>query len=112
MIPNVNPRQMQQMMRRMGISQVEIDAIEVIVRTKDKKYIFDNPSVSKVNMMGQDTFQVVGNPREELIDSTPEITDDDISTVMEKTGKSKEEAVKAIQESSGDLANAIMKLSG
>jgi nascent polypeptide-associated complex subunit alpha len=111
MIPGVNPRQMQQMMRRMGISQVEVDATEVIIKTKDKIFTFNNPQVSKVNMMGQMTYQVVGNPVEESINSAPEITEEDIATVVEKTGKSKEEAIKAIADASGDLAEAIMKLS-
>ena len=64
MFPGMNPRKMQQMMKKMGIQQQEIDAQEVIIKTKDKQLIFSQPQVSKVNMMGQDTFQIIGVPEE------------------------------------------------
>ncbi len=48
----MNPRQMQQMMRKMGIQQQEIDATEVIIKTADKEIVITEPNVSKVNMMG------------------------------------------------------------
>jgi nascent polypeptide-associated complex subunit alpha len=111
MIPGVNPRQMQHMMRRMGVTQVDIDATEVIIKTKEGNLIFDSPSVAKVNMMGQETYQIVGTPREESFDSSPQINEDDIKTVSEQTGKTRQEAAKAIEEANGDLAAAIMNLS-
>ena len=110
MIPGMNPRQMKQAMRKLGIQQQEIDAKEVIIRLEDKEIVISNPNVSKVNMMGQDTYQVVGEESERSLDSAPEISDDDIKTVMEQAGVSKEEAVKAIEECKGDLAEAILKL--
>ena len=55
MIPGMNPRDMQRAMKRLGIKQEEIDAREVIIRTSDKEIIIQNPQVSKVNMMGQET---------------------------------------------------------
>jgi nascent polypeptide-associated complex subunit alpha len=110
MIPGMNQRQMQQMMKQMGIQQVDIDATQVIIITPDKKLIFDRPQVSKVNMMGQQTYQVVGTPRTEALITTPDITDEDIQTVMDQTGVKRSEAYAAIKESNGDLAEAIMKL--
>ena len=110
MFPGMNPRKMKQAMKRMGIQQQEIDAKEVIIRLEDKEIVISNPNVSKVNMMGQDTYQVVGEESERSLDSAPEIKEDDIKTVMEQAGVSKEEAVKAIEESKGDLAEAILKL--
>ncbi len=62
----------------MGISQVEIDATEVIIKTAEKEIVITNPQVSKVNMMGQETFQVVGDFEERPISSEPEINDEDI----------------------------------
>ena len=108
----MNPRKMQQMMKKMGIQQQEIDAQEVIIKTKDKQLIFSQPQVSKVNMMGQDTFQIIGVPEEKLLSTTPDINEDDISTVMEQAEVSKEEAEKALKESKGDLAKAILSLQG
>ena len=101
---------MQQMMKKMGIQQQEIDAQEVIIKTKDKQFIFSQPQVSRVNMMGQDTFQVIGVPEEMPLSTTPEINDEDILTVMEQSNVSKKEAQKALKESKGDLAKAILSL--
>ncbi len=110
MFPGVNPRQMQQMMKKMGIQQVDIPAVKVIIQTEDKEYVFDHPSVAKVNLMGQETYQIVGNAEERTLSTAPEISEDDIKTVMEQTGAGKEEAQKAIEEAKGDLAEAILKL--
>jgi nascent polypeptide-associated complex subunit alpha len=110
MIPGVNPKQMQSMMKKMGIQQQEIDAYEVIIKCEDKTIIISQPQVSKVNMMGQETFQIVGHPREEEIDTTPEITEDDIETVTDQTGCSPEEAEAALKDKKGDLAEAILEL--
>jgi len=106
----MNPRQMRQAMKRLGIQQEEIDAKEVIIRLQDKEIIISNPSVSKVNMMGQETYQIVGEEHERSLSTRPEISDEDIDTVAEQTGASKEEAKEAIEEANGDLAEAIMKL--
>lgn len=110
MIPGMNPRKMQQAMKKMGISQQEIDASQVIIRCPDKEIIIDNPSVAKVDMMGQQTFQVSGEISERALSTTPEISKDDIMTVSEQAEVSEEDAQKAIEEANGDLAEAIMKL--
>ena len=107
---NINPRQMQQMMKKMGIQQQEIDAYEVIIRCSEKEITITNPSVSKVNMMGQETFQISGEVHERAISTVPEISDDDIKTVMEQANVDREIALKAIENAKGDLAEAIMKL--
>lgn len=111
MIPGVNPRQMQQMMRKMGVQQQDLEVEQVIFRMKEKDLVIANPSVSKVNMMGQETFQVAGEISEVEHDSTPDISEEDIQTVMDQTNCSKEDAQKAIEECKGDLAEAIMSLS-
>ncbi|MBU1199461.1 MAG: nascent polypeptide-associated complex protein [Nanoarchaeota archaeon] len=110
MIPGMNPRQMKQAMKRMGIQQEDLDAKEVIIRLEDKEIVISNPNVSKVNMMGQDTYQIVGEESIRELDATPDINEDDIQTVVEQTGASEEDAKAAIEECKGDLAEAIMKL--
>lgn len=110
MMPGMNPRQMQQMMKKMGIKQDEIPATEVIIRTADTEYVIDNPQVSKVNMMGQTSFQVVGELRErEKISEVP-ISEEDVATIVEQVGCSADDARAALKET-GDLAEAIVKLS-
>ena len=106
----MNPRMMKQAMKRMGIQQVEIDATEVIIKCPDKEIIIENPRVSKVNMMGQETFQVVGNIVEKELSAKSEINQDDIKTVMEQANVDEETAKKAIEDNNGDLAAAIMSL--
>ena len=108
---NVNSSQMKQAMKKMGMSQEELDAEKVIIVTADKEIVFERPSVSRVKLMGQETFQVAGEYSERAKDTLPEITAADIETVMQQTGKDREEAISAIHESNGDLAEAIMKLS-
>jgi nascent polypeptide-associated complex subunit alpha len=96
----------------MGIQQVEIPANEVIIKTDDKEIVISDPQVSKVNMMGQETFQVVGNITEKATTTEPEINKDDIKTVMQQADCSEEEAIKAVKQANGNLAEAILKLKG
>lgn len=110
MMPGMNPRKMQQMMKKMGIQQVEIPATEVIIKTPDSEIIITEPQVSKVNMMGQETLQIVGNMHERQLSTAPDINEDDVKTVMEQANVSEEAAKKAIEENDGDLAAAIMSL--
>lgn len=110
MIPGINPRKMQQMMRKMGMQQTEIEANEVIIKCHDKEIVIENPQVSKVNMMGQETFQIVGNPIERELTKEPEINQDDVKTVMDQANCDEETAKKAIQENKGDLAASIISI--
>ena len=110
MLPGMNPRKMQQMMKQLGIQQVEIPATEVIIKTKDKTIVITNPSVSKVNMMGQENFQISGDVHEEQVSTVPDISEEDIKTVMEQTGTDRNTARKAIEKAEGDLAEAILNL--
>lgn len=100
---------MQKAMKRLGIKQEEIDAELVIIKTPEKDLVIKNPHVSKVNMMGQETFQVVGDVTEVSKDAV-EINENDIETVIQQTNCTKEGALEALQESNGNLAEAILKL--
>ncbi len=109
MFPGMNPKKMQAVMKQMGISQDEISASKVIIeKTDNSKIIIENPSVTKIKMQGQETFQIAGEIREETAEVG--ISEDDVKTVMEKTGKSEEEA-REVLEKTGDLAEAILELS-
>lgn len=105
MVPKINPREMQKMMQRLGIQQQNIEAEEVIIKCKDKELVIKNPDVAKVNMMGQETFQIMGKVEERSISK---ITEEDIKTVMEQANVSREKALKALEENNGDLAAAIL----
>lgn len=106
----MNPRKMQQMMKRMGIAQQDIDATEVIIKMRDKQIVITNPQVAKVNMMGQQTFQVVGDFHEESLDTKPEIKEEDIQTIVEQTGVTSEKAKEMLEKHEGNIAAAIMEI--
>ncbi len=106
MFPNIDPKKMQAVMKQMGIAQDEIDASKVIIeKTDGNKIIIENPSVTKIEMKGQTSFQIAGEVREET-----GMSEEDIKTIMEKTGCSESQAKKTLEET-GDLAEAILKLS-
>ncbi|MFC2143825.1 nascent polypeptide-associated complex protein [Candidatus Aenigmatarchaeota archaeon] len=102
----INPRQMEKMMKRMGIQSVSIEAEEVVIKTPEKDIVIRNPQVSRVNAMGQDTFQISGDVEEREKEG---FSSEDVETVMEQAGVSEEDAISALKETN-DLADAIMKL--
>jgi nascent polypeptide-associated complex subunit alpha len=104
----INPRQMQAVMQRMGVSQTEIPARLVIIQTSDKEIIVKNPQVSRVVMMGQEMFQVSGVVEEKSKEVS--VNADDVATVVGQTGVSEDDARVAILRHKGDLAAAIMEL--
>jgi len=109
MFGGINPKQMQGMMKKMGMSQDEIPSKRVIIeKTDNSKIIIENPSVTKIKMQGQETFQIAGEISEES--GEVEVSEEDIKTIIEKTGVSEEQARESL-EKTGDLAEAILELS-
>ncbi|MEK6968273.1 MAG: nascent polypeptide-associated complex protein [Nanoarchaeota archaeon] len=106
----MNKRQAEQMMRQLGMKSEQIEATEVVIRTPTKEIVISEPDVTKINMMGQDTFQVVGRITERSLPTEPEISEEDIQTVMDSASVGKEEAFKAISDANGDLAQAILNI--
>ncbi len=112
MIPGMNPKQMQKMMKQMGVQQDELPVVHAqLVFSDGTKLLFEQPQVTKVNMMGQETYQLIGTPVREEASQHITITDEDLETVIEQTGCSMEEAKQALEETNGDLAEAILNLS-
>jgi nascent polypeptide-associated complex subunit alpha len=116
----MNPAQMQKMMSQLGIKTVEIPTDKVIFYLKDGTALeMQMPQVTKMTIQGTETYQVIGNAQPlESSGSTSsepkqlEITEDDIKMVMQQAGCSKEQAKKALEETKGDIAEAIMNLKG
>ena len=69
--------------------------------------LIKNPQVMKIEMQGNVSFQISGNVKEV---EKEVFSVEDVNMVVEKTGKTKEEAIKALKESEGDIAEAIMAL--
>jgi len=97
------------MMKRLGINVKEIENVKkVIIQTDKKEYIFDDAEVTIMDAQGQKTYQISGRPK--ILDLKDEINKEDIDLIIEQTGKTIEEAKKALEETNGDIAEAIIKL--
>ncbi len=116
---HMNPREARRMMDRMGINATEMPGIkEVIMRTEDKELVIINPIVTALNFQGQKMYQIIGERMEERSPSPssvgiplkPRIPDEDVQLVATQASVSVEEAKKALEETSGDLAQAILVL--
>ncbi len=102
----MNPKNMGRMMRQLGIKSDELEAKKVVIELVDgTKLIFDSPQVQCMTVQGQKTYTLIGEPAEEKT-----VPEDDIAMVAEQTGATKEKAKKALEETNGDIAEAILKL--
>jgi nascent polypeptide-associated complex subunit alpha len=109
----VNPREAKRMMQRMGMSMDSIAEVEqVIIRTSRKEITIQQPEVAILEVQGQKIFQVTGGKiTEKASELKPSgIADEDVKLVADQTGKNVEEARRALEESGGDLAKAILLL--
>ena len=126
----MNPRKMQQMMKQMGIDVTDVEAEEVVIRTADEEYVFDAPTVQRMDAQGQETFQVVGDyDRRErgagdgatgaegdaAVDTDTggnggSIPAADVEIVATRTGASETDARAALEATDGDLAAAVSRL--
>tara|TARA_Y100000034_G_scaffold18330_1_gene20255 strand:- start:1259 stop:1600 length:342 start_codon:yes stop_codon:yes gene_type:complete len=113
MFPGLNPKKMQAMMKQMGIAQQEIDANRVIIEKDDGNIIIDNPSIVKINMQGQENFQISGDisEQEQGEGEQENNTKQDIQTIMGKIGCLEQEAKQAYEKANGDLTEALLSLS-
>ncbi len=118
-----DPRQMQRMMRQLGMTTEEVPGVEeVIVRTADKEHVFQRPEVTILTVQGVKTYQVVGTPqvraRSAAIGSGASAgpiaragpPEEDVSLVMEQAGVTREEALEALFVAHGAPAEAILSL--
>jgi nascent polypeptide-associated complex subunit alpha len=126
----MNPKKMQAMMKQMGIDQDEIDATRVVIECSDRRIVIENPGVTKIDMKGQESFQITGEVTEspvgegdatdaveDLVEESEESdeeeednTEEDIKTIMEKIGCLEEEARMALEKADGDLTEALIEL--
>jgi nascent polypeptide-associated complex subunit alpha len=110
---HVNPREARRMMQRMGLSMNPVEDVEqVIIKTATKQIVIEKPEVSILEVQGQKMFQVAGG---QITEKTAErkatsVAEEDVRLVADQTGKGLDEARKALEESGGDLAKAILLL--
>lgn len=113
----VNQRQMQQAMKKMGIKQTHIDNVtEVIIRTPEKEIVITDADVVCVDMQGGRSYQISGNEetRESgssaVMAAAPAFPAEDIELVMSQTGCDRDKAIKALNDTDGQPAEAILKI--
>ncbi|MDI6805621.1 MAG: nascent polypeptide-associated complex protein [Candidatus Bathyarchaeia archaeon] len=108
----ISPREARRMMQRMGLSMDTIPEVEqVIIKTSSKEITIEEPEVAIMEMQGQKIFQVTGGKiSEKAVERKLTIPEEDVRLVADQTGKSPEEARKALEECQGDLAKAILLL--
>ena len=103
----MNPAKMQGMMKKMGISQTQLPVKKVTFEMDEGNLVIDDPSVIRIMMQGQESYQVTGEAVEESAES---FSEEDVAMVVEKTGKGEDEVRAALEGSDGDIAEAIMEL--
>ncbi len=111
MMPNIDPRTLKNMMAKMGIKSSDVEAIKVVITCNDKDIIVEDPQVTMIEAQGSVSFQIAGNVSEVPREVKLEISGDDVDIVMQSSGiNDKDKAMKALEETGGDIAKAILLL--
>jgi len=98
-------------MKKLGMQVEQIDdVISIVIKTPKGNYIFDSAEVTAMTMQGATTYQIVGEPRFE--EPVPDIPKEDIAMVAAQANVPEEKAKDALVTTKGDIAEAIMLLSG
>ena len=117
----VNPRQARRMMEKMGMKMNAVaDVKEVIIRRENTELVIETPQVTVMQFQGQEIYQVMGtssferpitgieeSEKEKLV----QVSDEDVQLVAAQAGVSYDRAKQALQQTNGDLAQAILNLS-
>jgi nascent polypeptide-associated complex subunit alpha len=111
MMPNLDPRTIKSMLNSMGIKSEEIEAFRVTIEGAEKDIIINSPQIIAMEQNGMRIFQIMGSVEEKPKELKIEIGEDDIELVREQTGIEDSEVIrKALEETNGNIAEAIMKL--
>ncbi|MDM7275290.1 MAG: nascent polypeptide-associated complex protein [Thermoprotei archaeon] len=111
----LKPEEAVKMLRRLGVSIEEVNAVRVTVEVEDgSRIVIDNPTQALIvksrdqppiiMVMGEHKTEKPGAPE------APHYTEDDVRLVAEQAGVSLEEARRALEETGGDIAAAIVRL--
>jgi nascent polypeptide-associated complex subunit alpha len=119
-----NPKQVELMMRRLGMSSEPVAGVEeVVIRTRTHEQLFRSPEVTILTVQGVRTYQVVGTPEVRPRSAAPAPSgaaaappaptgpaEEDVRLVMEQANVSREEAVEALEAVGGAPAEAILRI--
>jgi len=108
----ISSREAKRLMQQMGLKVEEIsDAQQVVIKTLSKDIVITNPQVSIIDIKGERMFQIMGEVLERPVEKKLTISDEDAHIVAQQSDVSLEEAREALEQTQGDLAQAILLLS-
>jgi nascent polypeptide-associated complex subunit alpha len=100
------------MMQRMGLTMNPMEVEEVVLRTKDKEIMIEGPEVAVLEVQGQKIFQVTGGHlTEKALEKKLVVPEEDVQLVAQQAKVTLERARSALEQTGGDLAQAILLLS-
>ncbi len=106
----------EKLLKKAGLKMYQLEGVErVIIEGTDERIILIEPTVVEIEMPNNPKAYQVINPKEVIVEkvekkSEIEISEEDIKMVMEETGCNEEKARQALEETKGDIAEAILKL--
>ncbi|MGB9709387.1 MAG: nascent polypeptide-associated complex protein [Infirmifilum sp.] len=113
----LSPREQRRLLERMGLSLKDIEGVEEVqIKLRDKIITIKNPVVQVLEVKGSGKiYQISGVEEESPLTAAPssqqpEVSEEDIDLIVAQTGATREEAKKALIESGGDIAKAILSL--
>jgi len=107
----LSSREARRLMQRMGMEVEPLEgAREVIIRLEGRSLVIRDPHVSVVKMAGQSIYQVLGEAVEVKELEEVSISEEDVQLVASQAGVSLDRARRALEETGGDLARAILML--
>jgi len=108
----ISSRELRRMMKRMGIENIENIVVEYVeFKYPDgRRTRIYNPTISKIKIADQTTYQIVGVEEEVEEEEEIQFPEEDIKLVMEQANVDRDLAVKALELTKGDIAEAIIVL--
>jgi nascent polypeptide-associated complex subunit alpha len=117
----MDSRRARRMMQQMGMKMDELSDIKrVILQSDTREIVIEGPAVTSMNVQGQKMYNVVGGKEitrkpetvlTQAVEEEPvEIPEEDVLLVAQQANVSMEKARAALEQSGGDLAQAILML--
>jgi len=111
----MSPRDLQKAMKRLGIKLEEVNAVKVTIELDTgEQLLVEDPQVMIMKAKGQPPMLYITGEIKKVEkkeeEEKPPFTEEDVTLVAEQAGVSLEEARKALEETGGDIAEAILKL--
>ncbi|HEX9916003.1 MAG TPA: nascent polypeptide-associated complex protein [Candidatus Bathyarchaeia archaeon] len=118
----MDSRRARRMMQQMGMKMDELGDIKrVILQSDTREVIIEGPAVTSMNVQGQKMYNIVGGkettrkPEAEAEEAAveepaPAVPEEDVLLVAQSANVSMEKARAALEQSGGDLAQAILML--